>query len=281
MACPAVDDDLAEEVFGAIGADRDDPVEAVVDRFRGWLPAGSTAKWRAIDRGQVPPGADPTTGIEARLAGSLESWSCWVLCTGLGAVLAAAGHDVRIAVEHHRSRSDVVDFHSILVVDGAMVDPYLGPSAPVPPGHDVTRADAWAAWVPGPTPDHPRPDHLGLRGGGSTYRYRLLADHLEARDIAAFCEVSATHSGVGRRRYAHWLAGDRLWMVRELDRDIEHGPGEEAPGEEASAELRVTEGASPFSQTRRLVARGPYDELRHHLAAPVEVPIDAPAGEPA
>lgn len=242
MPYPAIDDALAAEVLATVGAAADDPVESVAARLRAWLPAGSTAKWRAVDRGEVPPGADPAAGLEARLEGSHESWSCWVLCTGLGAVLAAVGHDVRVAVEHHR-RTDVVDFHSVLIVDGSLLDPYLGPSAPVPPGHDVTGPDAWASWVPGE-----RPDHLGLRGGGSTYRYRLLGDRLERRDVAAFCDVSVTHSGVGRRRNAHWLVDDRLWLVRE--------------GDDGSAELRVTEGPTPFQQQRRLVRRGGYEELR-------------------
>lgn len=243
---PAIDDALAIEVLATIGCRADDPVADVVAAFRRWLPAGSTAKWAAVDRGDVPPGADPATALEARLGGSLESWSCWAMCTGLGATLAAAGHEVRMVVEHHR-RTDLVDFHSVLVVDGDLVDPYLGPSAPVPPGHDVTRPDAWAAWVPGP-----RPDHLGLRGGGGTYRYRLLGDHLGAREVDAFCQVSVGHSGVGRRRTAHWIDGDeRLWTLRE--------------GDTGTADLRVAEGASPFQQTRRLVAHGPFDELRARI----------------
>jgi hypothetical protein len=41
---PRIDDDLAAEVLCAIGATRADPVESVVQRFRSWLPAGSTAK---------------------------------------------------------------------------------------------------------------------------------------------------------------------------------------------------------------------------------------------
>jgi hypothetical protein len=249
---PAVDDDLASEVRRAAGCPDADDVGTVVLALRRWLPAGSTAKWLAADRGEVPPGADPATALEARLAGSLESWSCWALCTGIGAVLRSSGHDVSVAVEHHR-RTDVVDFHSVLVVDGALVDPYLGPSVPVPPGHDVTRPDAWAAWIPGE-----RPDHLGLRGGGSTYRYRLLGARLGRREVDAFCQVSVTHSGVGRRRYAHWIDGDeRLWTVRE--------------GDDGVGELRVAVGASPFAQTRRIVDRGPFDQLTSRIDEAAEV----------
>lgn len=245
---PSIDRALAHDVLRAIGAESSDPVEVVVSRFRSWMPAGSTAKWIAADRDDVPPGADPAAPMEARLGGSLESWSCWVLCTGLGAVLADAGHDVRVAVEHHRS-THVVDFHSVLIVDDELVDPYLGPSAPIAPGHDVSRPDAWAEWVPGD-----RPDHLGLRGGGGTFRYRMLADRLDRRDVETFCEVSVTHSGVGRRRYAHWLTDDRLWFVRE--------------GDDGQAELRVAEGTDPFQQRRRVVERGPYDQLRRRIDAP-------------
>jgi hypothetical protein len=250
-AYPRIDDDLAAEVHAALGVARHDSVEAVTTAFRGWLPAGSTAKWAAVDRGASPPGTDPSTALEARLAGSFESWSCWPFCTGLGAVLASAGHDVRVLVEHLRQGQQVplVDYHSVLVVDGALLDPYLGPSAPVAAGEDVTRRDAWAAWVPGV-----RADHLGARGGSTPFRYRELADHLDARDIAAFCAVSATHSGVGRRRTAHWLRGGRLWFVRE--------------GDDGRAQLRVTEGTNPFEQRRRVVATGPFEELRCRILEP-------------
>lgn len=246
---PYVDDRLASDAFAAMGASRDDGVETIAAAFRSWLPAGSTAKWLAVDAGRVPPGAEPSEGLEARLAGSLESWSCWVFCTGLGALLASAGHEVRVAVEHHRTAS-VVDFHSVLVVDGQLLDAYLGPSAAVPPGHDVSRADAWAAWIPGDQPGD-RSDHLGIRGGGGTFRYRMVSDRLERPGVAAFCEISATHSGVGRRRYAHWILGEQLRFVRE--------------GDDGVAELRVAEGTSPFEQHRRVVARGPYDELRARI----------------
>jgi hypothetical protein len=249
---PSVDDHLARDVFAAVGVDRADGVEAITRGLRSWLPAGSTAKWLAVDAGRVPPGADPSEALEARLDGSLESWSCWVFCTSVGALLANAGHDVQIVVEHHRTAS-VVDFHSVLLVDGALLDPYLGPSAPVPAGHDVTRGDAWAAWIPADLPGG-RWDHLGLRGGGGIFRYRLLGDRLERPDVAAFCEISTTHSGVGRRRNAHWVVGERLWFVRE--------------GDDGGAELRVAEGSSPFEQRRRVVARGPYEELRAHIDHP-------------
>lgn len=249
---PSVDDQLASDVLAAIGARPDDDVEAITRCFRSWLPAGSTAKWLAADAGRVPPGADPAEALEARLAGSLESWSCWVFCTGVGALLASVGRDVRVVVEHHRTAT-VVDFHSVLLVDGELLDPYLGPSAPVPPGHDVTRCDAWAAWIPSDVPGG-RSDHLGVRGGGGTFRYRILGDRLERPDVAAFCEVSTTHSGVGRRRYAHWVVGGQLWFVRE--------------GDDGDAELRAAEGTSPFEQRRWLVERGPYEELRARIDRP-------------
>lgn len=241
----SIDDSLVDEVLRAIDVDRGAGVERVVDAFRRWLPAGSTAKWDAIDRDETPPGADPGHALVERLGGSYASWSCWPYCTGLGSVLAAQGHDVRLAVEHLRAGAQVplVDYHSVLVVDGALVDAYLGPSAPVAPGEDVTRPDAWAAWVPGV-----RPDHLGTRGGSSIFRYRQLADHLDERDVRAFCSISVTHSGVGRRRIAHWLRDGQLWFVREDD--------------DGSAVLRVTSGdGGPFTQTRPVVAAGDYDDL--------------------
>lgn len=174
MPYPWIDDALAAEVLRAIGADRAEAVETIVHNYRSWLPAGSTAKWAAVDSGRVPPGADPRTGIDARLGGSHESWSCWVLCTG---------------------------------------------------------------------------------------RYRMLGDRLDRRDVDAFCQVSVTHSGVGRRRYAHWLVGPRLCFVREADDGV--------------AELRVTEGDDPFRQRRRLVDRGPHEELRTRIDDPTSIEVTA------
>ena len=249
---PYLDEGLVDEVLAALGVDRGSALEAVVDAFRGWLPAGSTAKWAAVDSGDRPPGADPAVALEARLAGSHQSWSCWPYCTGLGGLLSALGHDVRIAVEQLRGGQRVppVDFHSVLVVDGAMVDAYLGPSAPVSPGEDVVRSDAWSSWVPGI-----RPDHLGARGGSTPFRYRQLADHLDRRDVVAFCEISTTHTGVGRRRTGHWLRSGMLWLVREV------GDG--------SAELRVTDGTSPFASRRRVVATGRFEDLMSWIERPV------------
>ncbi len=240
---PRVDDALAADVLRAIGSTRHDAVEDVVVAFRAWLPAGSTAKWAAVDRGDRPPGADPATALDARLAGSWASWSCWPYCTGLGGVLTAMGHDVRLLVEHLRHGNDapLVDYHSVLVVDGELVDPYLGPSAPIAPGADVTRNDAWGSWVPGT-----RRDHLGLRAGSTPFRYRELADHLDARDVTAFCAISTTHTGVGRRRSAHWLRDDRIVTVRDGD---------------DGGEVRTTIGDGPFAQRRQVIARGDYDEL--------------------
>lgn len=259
MPYPVIDDTLAAEVLEAAGATPDDDVETVVTRLRSWLPAGSTAKWAAVDRGERPPGADPSTALVSRLNGELQSWACWPLCTGIGALLAARGHDVRLAVEHMRTgaNSPPVDFHSVLVVDGCLVDPFLGPSAPIPPGHDVIRPDGWAAWVPGD-----RPDHLGARGGSSVFRYRQLGDHLDARDVRAFCDISVTHTGVGRRRTAHWLRGNQLWFVREID-----GPdGGQTIGVH-EAELRVTDGVDPFQLRRRVVETGSFEALVDRIAA--------------
>lgn len=57
---PAVSEALVDEVLTTLGVDRATDVEPTVTAFRGWFPAGSTAKWLAelrtwIDR---PPGDD-------------------------------------------------------------------------------------------------------------------------------------------------------------------------------------------------------------------------------
>ncbi len=114
----------------------------------------------------------------------------------------------------------------------------------------MTVPDGWAAWVPGP-----RPDHLGATGGGRPFRYRQLADHLDRRDVVAFCDVSTTHSGVGRRRTAHWAVDGVVWNLRE--------------GDDGVAELRRTVGSGPFATSRRVEVRGRFDELlRTHLPRP-------------
>lgn len=238
-----IDDDLARAVWSAIGCEPAAEVEDVVDRFRRWLPMGSTAKWRAVDAGRNPPGPDPNECLVARLTGSFESWSCWPVCTALGALLTGAGHEVRVVAEQLREgrQVPVVDYHGVLVVNGSLVDAYLGPSAPVAAGSHVVRSDGWAGWIPG----H-RPSHVGGRGG-SAFRYRQLADHLDRRDLEALCAISATHSGVGRRRTAHWLADDgHLCSVREDDDGL--------------ASLQVSRGG-PFHATRDVIRRATFDEL--------------------
>lgn len=246
MPYPLVDDALAADVAAAAGVDLAADVETVVAGLRAWLPSGSTAKLEAIAAGVALPGPDPATALDARLAGSPVGWSCWPLCTGIGGVLAAAGHDVRVLVEHRRERHDVeVDFHSVLVVDGDMVDPYLGPSAPVPLGSEVTRPDAWARWDVGQ-----RPDHHGVRGGGSPYWYRSLADRLEAADVAAFCAISVTHSGVGDRPYVQWVSDGSIHMIRSDSTD-RGGPGR----------YQVSIGPDPFAQTRDTRDEGTFDDL--------------------
>lgn len=246
-----IDDDLARTVADVLDLTSDASVETVTSAFRSWLPAGSTAKWRAVDDGHRPPGDDASTALEARLEGALESWSCWPICTALGALLRYLGHDVRLAVEHRRGPGvPAVDFHSVLVVNGDLLDPYLGPSAPVPLGHDVTRQDGWATWVPSD-----RPDHIGCSGGGSVYRYRQLADRLDLADVRAFLDLSTTHTGVGRRRTAHWIREGRLWTVREDD--------------DGTARLQVTaKGAGPFEQSRSVLATGRYEELVSEIDRP-------------
>lgn len=253
MPYPLVDDALAGEAAKAAGVDLGGDVETVVAGFRRWLPSGSTAKLDAIATGGAVPGPDPTTALVARLGGSSDGWSCWPLCTAIGGVLAAAGHDVRLLVEHRRERSDVeVDFHSVLLVDGALVDPYLGPSAPVPVGTEVTRPDAWAKWIPGN-----RPDHHGVRGGGSRYWYRALADHLDAEDVRAFCAISVTHTGVGDRPYVQWVDGGSIHMIRSAGTD-RAGPGS----------YQVSVGGDPFTQQRETRDEGTFDDLvATHLPA--------------
>ncbi len=260
-----VDDALVAEAARAAGIGPDDGAEAVVHRIRAWLPAGSAAKRAAVDAGRRPPGDDPGEVLATRLSGDRRSWSCWGACAAVGAVLTARGHDVRVAAEHRRSPgSPVVDVHSVLVVDGAVVDPFLGPSALLAPGVGATRVDGWAELVPGV-----RWDHVGVRAGSRPFRYRLLADHLDRRDVAALLEVSVTHTGVGRRRTASWV-GDRA-DVAVLPPALRTG-APPAPGpclwslrdgevDGADAELRVTVGDDPFATARVAVARGPWDEL--------------------
>lgn len=246
-----VDDALAREVAEAAGVDLSGDVEHVVTGLRAWLPGGSTVKLDAIAAGSPVPGADPSHALVERLAGSTGGWSCWPMCTAVGGVLAAAGHDVTLMVEHRRERLDVeVDFHSLLVVDGDLVDPYLGPAAPVSPGSQQSRPDAWSQWGTGV-----RPDHFGVRGGGSRYRYRFLADRLDPDDVRAFCAISVTHSGVGDRRYLQWVVDGSIHEVKA-----------DEPGLESHGTYRVSSGSDPFTQRRDTVDSGSFAELvERHL----------------
>lgn len=240
---------LAGRVEDRLGLDDGDGVAAVVDRARRVVLAGTTEKLAAVAAGRVPPGVDPTAIWEDVVApdadGAVRSWACWPLCTGIGALLIHRGHDVAISVEQRRGPgTPIVDLHSVLRVDGDLVDPYLGPSMPVPPGHDVSAPDAWASWLPD---ERGRGDHLGVRAGGSTFRYRTLVDDLDTAELAAFCAISADHSGAPRQRTAHWCSDAGLVTVKERADGI--------------AEVRLARGTSPFAETREIVATGPFEDV--------------------
>ena len=218
----AIDAGVARDLSAAIGWRPDDGVGALAARLPEHVPMGSTAKLAAIARDEVPPGDDPgplarlllehvTLRASAPSGGAPSpSWSCWVACSVMAALVDAHGlGPVHVALTR---RSDdgapIVDFHGAVRVDvdGTtwVCDPYFGVAIALPSEGGVrtsTRGPlgtvaaersvdggwaydlAWDLW-----------DDLVLR-------FRQLGPALDPGDVRAMAAISVTHSGVPLRPY--------------------------------------------------------------------------------
>lgn len=213
-------DDLAAEVLDRLGLTPPTTVadiEALVEAVGSRAPRGSTAKIRAIERGQRPAGDDPESIARAWLTDPHIAWTCWAVST-LTAALVHAGPlraDV-LGVRRTDDRSPAVDIHSVVVIsDGAdrwVCDPHFGVGPLRATGGRFTRPGVeaeltsshdgrfeWAVTVPS------IPARLS---------YRSLTGPLDADDVAMFCDVSVAHSGMSARPSAMLLLHDGLGSLR-------------------------------------------------------------------
>ncbi len=229
-----IDAGLARDLAAALGWQPGDGAGALAARFPEHVPMGSTAKLAAIAHDEVPPGEDPgplarqlLEHIVARSAApaggaSSPSWSCWVACTVMAALVDAAGLGPVHVASTRRSDdgAPIVDFHGAVSVevDGEtwVCDPYFGAATALPsePGVRVSvrgplgtvaaerSADggwayelSWDLW-----------DDLVLR-------FRRLGPALDPGDVRAMAAISVTHSGVPLRPYARLHVGGGITDV--------------------------------------------------------------------
>jgi hypothetical protein len=205
----AVDDVLADEMFARLGTSRPATDADVADLHRRWvaaIPFDSVAKAAAVAEGHRPPGGDATGFCEQWLADGLGG-TCWGHVAGLGGLLAAAGVDYRIGVER-MVRPDRVDFHGFLVVETAC-GPHTVDTAH-PGAGPLQRTDGARSDHPVYLTGHTQADDGRLQhwfatpaGNVPSGRYNPVSDDLDVGDVEAFCEVSATHSGVRARSLTH------------------------------------------------------------------------------
>lgn len=225
-----IDAGLARDLAAAIGWRPDDGVAALAAAMPAAVPMGSTAKLAAIAAGDVPPGADPgllaerlldhRRAIADRPAGGAPSptWSCWVACTVMAALVDGAGlGPVRVAATRRcDAGAPQVDFHAAVVVpDGEcdwICDPYFGVAVAVP-----LAGDAQAASV---SPLGTASVERSSEGGWSlsveldvwdlVLRFRRFGPALDRDDVQAMAAISVTHSGVPLRPYARLHVGDGI-----------------------------------------------------------------------
>lgn len=225
-----IDPGLASDLAAALGWAPGDGAAALAARLPERVPAGSTAKLAAVDRGEVPPGADADdlakrvldhqlTWVDGSGAGSPSpSWSCWVFTTLMASLVDWADlAPVRVAgLRRIDERAPVVDFHAAVVVgegDAPLVcDPYFGVSVALPARPGTTSI----ATIPTATATAER-DHDGgwrfeahLARWEDGCRYRMVAPVLDRGDVLAFCAVSVTHSGVPSKPYARLHRGTQV-----------------------------------------------------------------------
>ncbi len=202
-----IDPGLGRDLAGLIGWPLGSGPVALLGAMADRVPAGTTAKLDALAAGEMPPGADPgpiarRVLSDSELGAPTPAWSCWALSTLLAALLEAGGHPASvIALRRIDDRAPAVDIHSIVLTDAdvagtVLLDPYFaavlpGPGAAVGEGvHRGVRA------IRIDEPDGRWSYRVDRRGGSGGPGYRALAADLDRGDVAAFCAISVTHTGV-------------------------------------------------------------------------------------
>lgn len=217
----AIDAVVAEELAAALGWRPGDGAGALAARIPERIPMGSTAKLAAIAAGEVPPGEAPEPLARRLLeqidgGGRSPSYSCWVACTVMAALVDSAGLGAVHVASTRRSDggAPIVDFHGAVRVeaDGEswVCDPYFGAAIALPAEPGVRAS------VRGPLGTVAASRSLD---GGWAYdlgwdlwedlvlRFRLLGPALDPGDVRAMAAISVTHSGVPLRPYARLHVG--------------------------------------------------------------------------
>lgn len=221
-----IDPGVAADLADLIGWQPDDGPVALTSAVVGGIPTGSTAKLEALAEGRTPPGADPEAVarriLADRAAGRPEvTWSCWPASTVMAALLDTL-HDRPASVTAIRRIDELappVDVHSVVVTDGLLCDPYFGSVVAGPGSEEVERAHNGVWSRRGDEDDGRWTFDVGNGRWDRHLEYRLLAPVLDRGDVAAFCVVSATHTGAPTRPFA------RIWRDGAGVEAFTHGEG--------------------------------------------------------
>lgn len=212
-----VDVGLAAEVTARMGSSVPTGWEQVDDLFEHWLDHvwfEPVTKFAAMKSQRRPPGADPDAWCRQWLETGLGG-TCWGQSVAFAAIIASAGVDAWIGLDRMID-IDGVDFHSHVVAERegipvmydlihategglALVDGSMSKRGPITVGFE--QVDGRLEKV--------------VQAEGSPYRYHVLSTRLDRTDVAAFCDVSATHSGLRQDRFfARRLPGDSMIKAR-------------------------------------------------------------------
>jgi hypothetical protein len=200
-----------------------DGVAALVEHLGRRIPRGSTAKLRDLAARRRPAGDDPAEVAEGWLTDPRTAWTCWAAST-LTAALVHTGPLQAQVIGVRRVGDDAppVDVHSaVMIADRGrrwVCDPHFG-IGPVPVtgggqtrpalvGTLQARPEGRFDWTIGGPPFSPAALH-----------YRSLTGPLERGDVAMFCEVSVTYSGVKRKPFAFLLLPDGSGTLRAEEPD--------------------------------------------------------------
>lgn len=217
----AIDAGLARELSDALGWRAADGPSALAALMPAFVPMGSTAKLAAIDRGEVPPGADVEALARSVLGGrtASPSYSCWVASTVMAALVDGAGlGPVHVAATRRcDAAAPMVDFHAAVVVDdpdgGSWIcDPYFGVSVALPAEAEARASATGSTGTTAATRSTDGGWHydLGLDVWDIVLRFRCFGPALDRGDVRAMAAVSVTHTGVPLRPYARVHLGDGI-----------------------------------------------------------------------
>ncbi len=199
---------------------------SLIEAMGALIPQGTTAKLRALGRGQTPLGSDPAAVAELWMEHPTWSWTCWPLATLAAGLVNTASSSLTadvVALRRVDPGAPTVDFHSAVLVgsgEGAwLCDPYFG-MGPVDArrGGAVLRPGVMGEVLPG---GEALAVLVGMASNGFLLRYRMAEHGLSPADVNRYCELSVTHSGLPNRRRIGVLRSDGVELTQELkDREV-------------------------------------------------------------